>query len=120
MLLNMDGDYEEWGVGAVVQIDPGAADGLSLRLNPSYGQAGSGVENLWANGMTARGMDSGRAKLAVHTEYKSGLNPAPYVRAELFGPGRGLWLGTRVRWMALEGTYDRNGPAISAKGVLQW
>ena len=46
--------------------------------------------------------------------------PVPYARAELFGPARGLWLGTRVRWLALEGTYGHDGPGLSAKGAFQW
>ncbi|MDE2796519.1 MAG: fibronectin type III domain-containing protein [Gemmatimonadota bacterium] len=142
LLLAIDSDYEEWGIGATVQIDPGAEGGLSLRLNPSYGRAESGVEALWSSGVAPGipGMERGRAKFSVHTEYQFGsaggampgaemraaampagampaLKPVPYARAELFGPARGLWLGARLRWLALEGTYDRNGPALSAKGA---
>ena len=127
LLLAADGGYEEWGIGATVQIDPGAASGLALRLNPSYGPAESGVEALWTNGV-ARAAEPGGAKFAIHSEYlfgpgdpaMPGRGPVPYARAELFGPARGLWLGTRLRWLALEGTYDRNGPGLSAKGAWQW
>ncbi|MDE2795966.1 MAG: fibronectin type III domain-containing protein [Gemmatimonadota bacterium] len=145
LLLAMDSDYEEWGIGATVQIDPGAGGGLALRLSPSYGRAESGVEALWSNGVAPgmREMEPGRTKFTIHTEYQFGpaagampgapmragpmppgamptLKPVPYARAELFGPARGLWLGARLRWLALEGTYDRNGPALSAKGAWRW
>ena len=130
LLLATGSDYEEWGIGATVQIDPGAEGGLSLRLNPSYGRAESGVEALWSSGVAPGmpGMEPGRAKFTIHTEYQfssaapamPALKPVPYARAELFGPARGLWLGTRIQWLALEGTYDRNGPALSAKGAWQW
>jgi len=145
LLLATGSDYEEWGIGATVQIDPGANGGLSLRLNPSYGRAESGVEALWSSGVAPGmpGMERGRAKFSVHTEYRFGfaagampgaamragamppgampaIKPVPYARADLFGPSRGLWLGARLRWLALEGTYDRNGPALSAKGAWQW
>ena len=142
LLLATGGDYEEWGVGGTVQIDPGAGGGLSLRLNPSYGPAESGAEALWANGVApgVPGMpeaEPGRAKFTIHTEYRFGvaapampagmpppgmpsLKPVPYARAELFGPARGLWLGARLRWLAIEGTYDKTGPALAAKGAWQW
>jgi len=95
LLRAMDSDYEEWGIGATVQIDPGGNGGLSLRLNPSYGRAESGVEALWASGVAPGmpGADPGRAKFTIHTEYRFGpaagampaLKPVPYARAELFG-----------------------------------
>ena len=130
LLVAMDSEYEEWGIGAVVHIDPGANGGLAMRLSPSYGAAESGAEALWANGVApgTPGAEAGRSKFAVHTEYRFGSGaptmaargPVPYARAELFGPARGLWLGTRVRWLALEGTYGQHGPGLSAKGVWQW
>ena len=127
LLLTIDSDYEEWGIGGNIQFDPGAGGGLALRLNPSYGRAESGVDALWANGVTTAA-DPGRSKLAIHTEYQFGdgllatpaFKPVPYARAELLGPARGLWLGTRLRWLDLEGTYDRKGPALAAKGAWHW
>ena len=149
LLLAVGGGHEEWGVGGNIQIDPGAGGGLAVGLNPSWGRAGSGVEALWsggaargpAGGLGGPGMEPGRAKFAVRTEYRFGsgaparpppgmpagavpaepsLKPVPYARAELFGPARGLWLGARLRWLDLEGTYDRSGPALSARGAWRW
>ena len=126
-LLAIDSDYEEWGVGANIRIDPGGGGGLALNLAPSYGQAESGVETLWTNGVTAMA-EPGRSKFAVQTEYRFGgglastptVRPVPYARAELLGPARGLWVGARLNWLALEGTYDRTGAALSAKGAWRW
>ena len=128
LLLATGSDYEEWGFGATVQVDPGAAGGLALRLNPSYGRAESGVDALWTRG-AARGTEPGHPKFTVHTEYRFGgpglpapqaLKPVPYAQAELFGPARSLRLGARLRWLALEGSYGADGPGLSAKGAWQW
>ena len=43
-----DSGYEGWGSSASVQIDPGESGrGLSLTLTPTWGNAGSGIEQLW-------------------------------------------------------------------------
>ena len=40
--------YEEWGASGSVRIDPGASGrGLSFSLTPTWGAAGSGVEQLY-------------------------------------------------------------------------
>ena len=45
--------YEEWGVGGMVQFDPAArGGGLSVRLSPSYGDAASGLNQLWDQGVS--------------------------------------------------------------------
>ena len=129
LLLATGGEYEEWGIGATIQIDPGAAGGLALRLSPSHGPAESGIEALWSGGAAAAARaEPARTTFAVETEYRFGSaaapapapNPVPYARAELFGPARGLWLGARLRWLAVEGTHGNNGPALSAKGAWTW
>ncbi|MDE2795969.1 MAG: hypothetical protein OXL34_14200 [Gemmatimonadota bacterium] len=86
LLLAMDSDYEEWGIGATVQIDPGRVGGRSLRLNPSYRRAERGVEALWSNGVAPGmpGMEPGRAKSANHTEYQQGFGSL--CESVLFGP----------------------------------
>ena len=41
-------DYGEWGVAGAFRLDPGRAGrGFSLSLNQSWGNSGSGVEELW-------------------------------------------------------------------------
>ena len=53
MLVTGREGYEEWGVGGVFRIDPGArGQGLSVRLSPSYGDAASGLNELWERGVS--------------------------------------------------------------------
>ncbi len=52
-LLVHGGDYEEWGVGGFVRLDPGSdGTGLSLSLEPGWGETASGVAKLWNDGAT--------------------------------------------------------------------
>ena len=47
------GALREWGFGAVVRYDPGAAGrGPSLSLMPGWGDTASGVQRLWERGAT--------------------------------------------------------------------
>ena len=47
------GTLREWGFGAVVRYDPGAAGrGPSLSLMPGWGDTASGVRRLWERGAT--------------------------------------------------------------------
>ena len=46
----------EWGVSGLLRLDPGAQGrGLSLSLSPSWGEAGSGMAQLWEDGLTGPG-----------------------------------------------------------------
>ncbi len=54
-VLAHGGNYEEWGIGGLVRLDLGAARrGLSLSLQPAWGETQSGVQRLWQDGATAR------------------------------------------------------------------
>ena len=45
--------YEEWGFGGMIQLDPGArGEGLQIRVAPSYGDAASGLRQLWDRGVS--------------------------------------------------------------------
>ena len=45
--------YEEWGFGGMIQIDPATpGQGLQVRVAPSYGEAASGVNQLWERGVS--------------------------------------------------------------------
>ena len=49
LVAHEESDYEEWGAGWAIRIDPGASGrGLSLTLAPSWGAASSGIERLWS------------------------------------------------------------------------
>ena len=46
-----EGALQEWGVGAMVTIDPGMdRRGLSASVAPSWGETASGVQRLWQQG----------------------------------------------------------------------
>ena len=48
-----EGALQEWGVGAMVTIDPGMdRRGLSASVTPSWGETASGVQRLWQQGAT--------------------------------------------------------------------
>ena len=48
LLLHEDGAFEDWGASVSVRLDPGAAgEGAYLTVSPVWGQAASGVAQLW-------------------------------------------------------------------------
>ncbi len=52
MLVAHEDDHEDWGIGGLVRLDPGAdGRGLSLSLVPVWGDAASGGRKLWDRGM---------------------------------------------------------------------
>ena len=84
------GDVEEWGVSGGVRLEPrGTGRGLSLSVEPSWGEAGSGTGRLWEEGVAGRGSSGGGRAPGV--ERASGVG----VEAELgyglpaFGDGVG-------------------------------
>ena len=51
LVVHEQSDYEEWGVGGSIQLNPGGVGrGLSLGLKPSLGSTVSSLTRLWANG----------------------------------------------------------------------
>ncbi len=53
LLISARDGYEEWGIGGMIQLDPATrGQGLSIRLAPSYGDAASGVNQLWERGVS--------------------------------------------------------------------
>ncbi len=111
LLAHEDGAFEDWGASVNVRVDPGVAgQGAYLTVAPVWGQAASGVDQLWSN---AAGMPqvAGNAtmpaagwrphRLAVDVGY--GLTLAdgrgfltPYGGLALAGPGSSYRLGSRL------------------------
>ena len=51
MLVTHQDDYDEWGIGGLIRIAPGAGGrGLALNVEPTWGEAASGVHRLYAEG----------------------------------------------------------------------
>ena len=63
LLAHAESGFEDWGLSAALELDPGARNsGASLRLAPAWGTPESGVAGLWRNDRTmAHDWASGRA-----------------------------------------------------------
>ena len=119
MLVKSSSDYEEWGIGGLVRIDPQPAGrGLSLKIAPSWGKTASGVQALWERGVThppAESHTMAPGRLIAEMEYGAAtLHATPYGRFSMAGGGtRTAVTGvrydiTRVLGMRLEATRTAN------------
>ena len=120
LLVSAREGYEEWGLGGMILFDPATrGQGLQVRLAPSYGDAASGVNQLWERGVSGavRDHDMGRAaNLDGEVAYGvAGFQGTPYsgfylaengVRAFSSGVRYDLGAGLGLR---LEGTRRESG-----------
>ncbi len=59
VLLAHSADTQEWGIEGSIAIKAGAdGQGLSLRIEPGYGDSASGTQELWQRGLPADRADS--------------------------------------------------------------
>ena len=137
-LLSHGGDYEETGVSGLVRIAPGGSgQGLALVVQPAWGQTGSGVNQLWENGIAAGVSPDNQARLNAEVGYGLGVAPGlgvvtPYAGLGLAGEGAQWWrMGARWQMAAnasvnVEGSlYDAandNGPehGLLLRGHIGW
>ena len=136
MLVTGSDDYEEWGVGAVVQIDRGErGQGLSIRLSPSYGDASSGLNQLWERGVADQvyGRDTqGRTNVDGEVAYgMAGFQGMPYGGFHLAGDGHrafssglkydlGRGLGLRIEGTRRESRLGGPRHSVGVRGRLQF
>ena len=137
-LLSHSGDYEETGVSGLVRIAPGASgQGLALVVQPAWGQTGSGVNQLWENGVTAGVSPDNQARLNTEIGYglgvASGLGVVtPYAGLGLAGEGA-QWWRMGARWqlapaasVSVEGSLyeaandDGPGHGLMLRSALRW
>ena len=137
-LLSHSGDYEETGVSGLVRIAPGGSgQGLALVVQPAWGQTGSGVNQLWENGVTAGVSPDNQARLNAEIGYGLGAAPGmgvvtPYAGLGLAGEGA-QWWRMGARWqlasaasVSLEGSLyeaandDGPGHGLMLRGALRW
>lgn len=100
------GDYREYGLSGLVEVVPGAGGtGLAVRLTPTYGQVGSGVQRLWGTpaatlGPRTPGVGAPRAvgQMDAEVGYGMGLDRGvvtPYGAAQVGGSAPRYRLGGR-------------------------
>jgi len=82
LLAHQVGDLREWGAGFSLRFQPGgsAANGLSLSVEPAWGQAAAGAGTLWSRGTDAFGPAVARpAQLAAPKPHSASVavHPAP-------------------------------------------
>ena len=104
-------DYEEWGIGGLARLDPGAAGiGPSFSLMPTLGETAGGVERVWEQVAAAdEPADRDSTPYGVNAEFGYGL-PAfdgtgvvtPYTDLSLTDGDREWLAGTRFRMGALD------------------
>ena len=104
-LVIRDGNYGEWGLSGLIQLDPDAAGhGLMMSVRPTFGVTASGVSGLWEHG-TLDLLSSGEAAGGrVEAEIGYGLAAfgtagvlTPYAGASLTDAGaHSLSLGGRL------------------------
>ena len=139
-LLSHGGDYKELGVSGLIRVDPGTSgQGLSFSLQPAWGQAASGVQQLWEAGTTGVGLPAEQGAARLHAEVGYGLDTAgglgvvtPYAVLGLAGEStRTVRMGTRWQLAAdaslsLEGTRfeaaNDDGPehGLVLRAALRW
>ncbi len=102
--------YREWGIGAMIEYDPGAAGrGLAVRMVSSLGTAPTGTNRFWsqsAAGLNRNGFAGMDAPLTAEVDYRmrafgGRLLMAPYADMSLVGSGTGAQsylLGWRLQF----------------------
>ena len=140
-LVAHEREREEWGVGALVRLDPGAdGRGTFLTFGPSHGRTESGLGQWFDHRLPAAASgtasEEARSRLEAEVGHGFGLaGPAPgavltpYAGLSLAeSDGRTLRLGARYRHgaglsLGVEGTH-RPGPApedrLMLRGALRW
>ncbi len=136
LLISARGGYEEWGFGGMIQLDPAArGQGLQVRLAPSYGDAASGVNQLWERGVSGavrdRDWDAG-ANVDAEVAYGlAGFNGTPYTGfylsdsgARAFSSGLrydlGSGLGLRLEGTRREGALGGAEHTVGIRGRLRF
>ena len=96
LMAHKDDDYREWGVGGMIEYDPGAARrGLSVRMVSSWGTAPSGTNRLWSQSPSAGFSRKWLRRHRRTRERGSELPDAGVRRATAAGPLRRCIAGRR-------------------------
>ncbi len=138
MLAVHERDREEWGVSALVRLDPGAdGRGSYLSFGPTHGRTASGLGRLFDYGSAMdSGAGAGESRLEAEMGHGIGIaGPAPlalltpYAGLSLAESGeRTLRLGARYRLgsgvaLGIEGTsrpWTNGEQGLMLRGALRW
>ena len=124
LLISAREGYEEWGFGGMIQFDPATrGQGLSIRVAPSYGNAASGVNQLWDQGVSSavhdRDLDLGPNLNAEVAYGLTGFRGTPYSSfrlaengARAFSSGLRYELGSGLG-LRIEGTRRESLPGAA-------
>ena len=121
VLLTTDSDYEEWGIGGMIQLDPSGGRGLAMQVEPSYGSTASQTARLYENGVL-RGASVFGPKLMASMEYRGLSMSAPYGRLMLGRENR-FAIGSTIPWwqsVSVEGVASGRGLALGVKGGFKY
>ncbi len=141
LLAAHEADRDEWGVSALVRLDPGAdGRGTFLAFGPAHGRTESGLDRLFDHGLPAAAdstaPEGAESRLEAEVGHGFGLaGPGPLAVLTPWAGlslaetgGRTLRLGARYRMgaglsLGLEGAH-RPGPApedsLMLRGALRW
>ncbi len=141
LLAAHEADRDEWGVSALVRLDPGAdGRGTFLAFGPAHGRTESGLDRLFDHGLPAAASAAAPAEAESRLEAEVGhgfglAGPGPLAVLTPWAGlslaetgGRTLRLGARYRMgaglsLGLEGAH-RPGPApedsLMLRGALRW
>ena len=117
--------YREWGVRGMIELrSQREQGGLSLQVNPAYGSAGGGVQQLWESGVGNTGTEARHRKARV--DVVAGYRPAGSPLAS-FGRYDSVTeqfkLGTRLHsaldW-TVESGYGRAGLGLSIRAARKF
>ena len=136
LMAHQDDGYREWGVGGMIEYDPGAAGrGLSVRMVSSLGTAPTGTNRFWsqsAAGLNRNGFAGMDAPLTAEVDYRmrvlgGRLLMAPYADMSLVGSGTGaqsyllgwrLQFGPNIRLQLEVDLGDRSYNPLYRNGLM--
>ena len=110
LIAHEESGYEEWGASGTIRIDPGTSGrGVSFTLAPSWGNASSGMDQIWSpqstHELSSDEEFEARSRLDAQLGYGLRLSRIPgvvipYAGMTLGDAGNGAAWRSGVRWNA--------------------
>ena len=106
-------DYREWGIQGLIELRSRQENGISLRVQPTYGNAQSGLNQLWENGVTDAVAEDVEGRVNAVLAYQSLNRGVPYSRVDIRDGRIDIYTGFRYR---LGDSFDFKTEAIHRMG----